>query len=49
MASDTLSGLLEAVKRPSANLTENANFAFLGVGAWGGGVGGRGAKWHLEF
>ena len=29
---DTLSSLLEAVKRPSANLTENANFSFPGRG-----------------
>ena len=40
MASDTLSGLLEAVKCLSANLTENTNFAIGG----GGGV-----KWHLEY
>ena len=40
MASDILSGLLQAVKHPSANLTENANFTF----QRGGGI-----KWHLEF
>ena len=40
MASDTLSSLLEAVKHPSANLTENVNFAF----AEGGG----GIEWHLK-
>ena len=34
MARDTLSGLLEAVKHSSANLTENTNFA-LGVGGSG--------------
>ena len=44
MESDTLSGLLEAVKHPSVNLTENANFCI-----FGGGGGGGGYKWHLEF
>ena len=42
MASDTLSGLLEAVKRPSANLTENGNFSL-------GGGGGGGVKWYFEI
>ena len=42
MARDTLLDLLEAVKRPSADLTENANFVFLRGG-------GGGAKWHLEL
>ena len=38
---DTLSGLLEAVKRLSANLTESAKFSFeQDGGGRGGGVGG---------
>ena len=36
---DTLPGLLEVVKHPSANLTENANFSFL----WWG------LMWHFEI
>ena len=49
MASDTLSGLLEAVKRLSPNLTKNANFAFLVEGGVALGILKSNLPWNFQI